>query len=162
MNDIFKFFKKRSNKDKNINDILNEYNENEVDQNQTNFDRASRSYVSMSKSGRLKAKKSNQRGLKDDIFQPQGQHQQPTSSQKQLVDQNSDNADSSASSVSGSSSESLRHLSRPQRPYATQQSHQQEQLQLQYQHQQQQQQQQIHQRMSTGGLNSNAGRGYRY
>jgi hypothetical protein len=154
MNDIFKFFKKRSNKDKNINDIINEYNENDIESGQTNFDRASRSYVSMSKSGRLKAKKSHQRVLKDDIFQPQ-QSQQPlpsSSLQKQFVDQYSDNADSSASSVSCSSHESLGYHNKPQRPYSMQQSHQQE----------QQQHQSSQQRMSTGYLNNNVNRGYRY
>jgi hypothetical protein len=76
MNDIFKLFKKRaqSGKGTNIQDVIKDLNENEQDElsDVGKFDRANKSYLSISKSGRLKSKKSqNQsRVLNDDLFSP--------------------------------------------------------------------------------------------
>lgn len=78
MNDIFKLFKKRaqSGKGTNIHDVIKDLNEKEQDEimgsDVGKFDRANKSYLSISKSGRLKSKKSqNQsRVLNDDLFNP--------------------------------------------------------------------------------------------
>ena len=78
MNDIFKLFKKRSQSGKgtNIHDVIKDLNEKEQDEimgsDVGKFDRANKSYLSISKSGRLKSKKSqNQsRVLNDDLFNP--------------------------------------------------------------------------------------------
>lgn len=78
MNDIFKLFKKRaqSGKGTNITDVIKDLNEKE--QNEImgtdgvgKFERGSKSYLSISKSGRLKSKKSqSSRALGDDLFNP--------------------------------------------------------------------------------------------
>ncbi len=78
MNDIFKLFKKRaqSGKATNITDVIKDLNEKE--QNEIigaegvgKFERGSKSYLSISKSGRLKSKKStSSRALQDDLFNP--------------------------------------------------------------------------------------------
>ena len=137
MNDIFKLFKKRaqSGKSTNITDVIKDLNEKE--QNEIlgaeggRFDRANKSYLSISKSGRLKSKKSqSSRALQEDLFNPvssklaeiasrENSASSPiskgilkNSSTKPLYDQNSDNADSRASSTSSSFRSSYEELNR--------------------------------------------------
>ena len=77
MNEIFKLFKKRSQSGKtaNLTEILQEFNDKD---NASNFDRSNQKYISISKSGRVKSKKSHQtnRVLKEELFQPAQQPQQ--------------------------------------------------------------------------------------
>ena len=140
MNDIFKLFKKRaqSGKSTNITDVIKDLNEKE--QNEIlgaeggRFDRANKSYLSISKSGRLKSKKSqSSRALQEDLFNPvssklaeiasrennatttpmsKGILKNSASNSKPLYDQNSDNADSRASSTSSSFRSSYEELNR--------------------------------------------------
>ena len=78
MNDIFKIFKKRaqSGKSTNLTDVIKDLNEKEQNEIMGSdvgpFDRGNRSYLSISKSGRLKSKKSHNasRILNDDLFAP--------------------------------------------------------------------------------------------
>lgn len=60
MNDIFKIFKKRAQagKSTNIKDVIKDLNENEKNEI-GKFDRGNKSYLSISKSGRLKSKKAS-------------------------------------------------------------------------------------------------------
>ena len=78
MNDIFKLFKKRvkAGKGTNITDVIKDLNESEQNEimisTSSRFDRANKSYLSISKSGRLKSKKSqnNSRIVNEDMFNP--------------------------------------------------------------------------------------------
>jgi hypothetical protein len=81
MNDIFKLFKKRTQAGKGISitDVIKDLNEGEQNEimkstsdGLSRFDRANKSYLSISKSGRLKSKKSqnNSRILNEDMFNP--------------------------------------------------------------------------------------------
>lgn len=75
MNDIFKIFKKRAaaGKSTNIKDVIKDLSENEKDEI-GKFDRGNKSYLSISKSGRLKSKKASaqsanaHRVLNEDLF----------------------------------------------------------------------------------------------
>ena len=75
MNDIFKIFKKRAQagKSTNIKDVIKDLSENEKDEI-GKFDRGNKSYLSISKSGRLKSKKASaqsanaHRILNEDLF----------------------------------------------------------------------------------------------
>lgn len=77
MNDIFKIFKKRAQagKSTNIKDVIKDLSENEKDEI-GKFDRGNKSYLSISKSGRLKSKKASaqsaNRKLNDDLFRKSG------------------------------------------------------------------------------------------
>lgn len=127
MNDIFKLFKKRAQagKSTNITDVIKDLNEKEQTEMMSDvgkFDRSSKSYLSISKSGRLKSKKSqNSRALQEDLFTPgsavsiditshihsnnlnKSSYESSHSRLKPIIyDQNSDNADSRASSTSSS------------------------------------------------------------
>ena len=127
MNDIFKLFKKRAQagKSTNITDVIKDLNEKEQTEMMSDvgkFDRSSKSYLSISKSGRLKSKKSqNSRALQEDLFTPgsavsiditshihsnnlnKSSYESAHSRLKPIIyDQNSDNADSRASSTSSS------------------------------------------------------------
>jgi hypothetical protein len=127
MNDIFKLFKKRAQagKSTNITDVIKDLNEKEQTEMMSDvgkFDRSSKSYLSISKSGRLKSKKSqNSRALQEDLFTPgsavsiditshihsnnlnKSSYESAHSRLKPIsYDQNSDNADSRASSTSSS------------------------------------------------------------
>lgn len=127
MNDIFKLFKKRAQagKSTNIQDVIKDLNEKEQTEimSENKFDRTNKSYLSISKSGRLKSKKSqNSRALQDDLFAPatavsidissshvssansnlKSTYESRLSSNKPIYDQNSDNADSRTSSTSSS------------------------------------------------------------
>jgi hypothetical protein len=90
MNDIFKLFKKRSQSGKtaNLNEILQEFNDKDLQNNASNFDRSNQKYISISKSGRVKSKKSHHtnRVLKEELFEP-NQQQQTLNQQAQLVSQ---------------------------------------------------------------------------
>lgn len=118
MNDIFKLFKKRaqSGKSTNITDVIKDLNENEKDEI-GKFDRGNKSYLSISKSGRLKSKKAcqnNTRILNDDLFNPN------KNLPNKGYDQLSDNADSSlASSASSSFRSSYEDLNKNQSNYKT-------------------------------------------
>jgi hypothetical protein len=78
MNDIFKLFKKRAQagKSTNLTDVIQDLNEKEKNEimgtdGVGKFERGSKSYLSISKSGRLKSKKSqSSRALGDDLFNP--------------------------------------------------------------------------------------------
>jgi hypothetical protein len=76
MNDIFKLFKKRAQAGKgtNITDVIKDLNEKEQSEIMDNkFDRQNKSYISISKSGRLKSKKTQgntSRILNDELFSP--------------------------------------------------------------------------------------------
>jgi hypothetical protein len=77
MNDIFKLFKKRaqSGKSTNITDVIKDLNEKEqneiIGSEVGRFERGNKSYLSISKSGRLKSKKSqSSRVLQEDLFNP--------------------------------------------------------------------------------------------
>lgn len=125
MNDIFKLFKKRAQagKSTNIQDVIKDLNEKEQSEmmSDNKFDRNNKSYLSISKSGRLKSKKSqNSRALQEDLFTPTSavsiditSHLSTTSNSTKydssrlthkmpIYDQHSDNADSSTSSTSSS------------------------------------------------------------
>ena len=135
MNDIFKLFKKRAQAGKgtNITDVIKDLNEKEQDEIMgsdvgNKFDRANKSYISISKSGRLKSKKSqnNARILNDELFSPSSSSSSSVSSSHHAntprstpskpiyVDQYSDNADSQASSSNSSFQSSLEDISAPQ------------------------------------------------
>lgn len=133
MNDIFKLFKKRaqSGKTTNITDVIKDLNEKEQNEIMGSdgvgkFERGSKSYLSISKSGRLKSKKSqSSRALQDDLFNPvssklaeiaarENRENQLLNNiqsnginrnviKKSVYDQNSDNADSSRTSSTSSS-----------------------------------------------------------
>lgn len=100
MNDIFKIFKKRAQagKSTNIKDVIKDLSENEKDEI-GKFDRGNKSYLSISKSGRLKSKKASaqsanaHRMLNDDLF-------------KSPIIQSSTNNNSSVNSNSSNSSSS--------------------------------------------------------
>ena len=89
MNDIFKLFKKRSQSGKtNLNEMLQEFNDKDTAQNNaSNFDRSNQKYISISKSGRVKSKKSHHtnRVLKEELFQPSQQQQQQQQTTQQQV-----------------------------------------------------------------------------
>jgi hypothetical protein len=77
MNDIFKLFKKRAQagKSTNISDVIKDLPEKEQTEMMSDvggkFDRTHKSYLSISKSGRLKSKKSqSSRALQEDLFLP--------------------------------------------------------------------------------------------
>lgn len=114
MNDIFKLFKKRaqSGKSTNINDVIKDLNESEKDEI-GKFDRGNKSYLSISKSGRLKSKKNkNSRIMNEDFFHPSknSDSNNNLSSKKpnhNECDQHSDNFDSVASSTTSSFRSSL-------------------------------------------------------
>ena len=113
MNDIFKLFKKRTQSGKTtvISDVIKDLNETEQNElvggnggSSSRFDRGNKSYVSISKSGRVKSRKTQQavRSLKEDMFSPTSKQQTAATQQTQLktrvYDPNSDNADSSSNS----------------------------------------------------------------
>ena len=130
MNDIFKLFKKRAQAGKgtNITDVIKDLNEKEQNEIMgsdvgNKFDRAKN--LSISKSGRLKSKKSQNglRVLNDELFSPSSSSSSSvishtnsrsttSSSNKPIyVDQYSDNADSQASSSNSSFQSSLEDIS---------------------------------------------------
>lgn len=108
MNDIFKLFKKRaqSGKSTNINDVIKDLNDSEKDEI-GKFDRGNKSYLSISKSGRLKSKKTkNSRIMNEDFFNP-SKNSDSNSRKPNECDQHSDNFDSVTSSTSSSFRSSL-------------------------------------------------------
>ncbi|CAF0719784.1 unnamed protein product [Brachionus calyciflorus] len=117
MNDIFKLFKKRaqSGKSTNITDVIKDLNDSEKDEI-GKFDRGNKSYLSISKSGRLKSKKNkNSRIMNEDFFDPNQNLEIGKNSSVQKVsrneyDQHSDNVDSMGSSASSSFRSSLEEI----------------------------------------------------
>jgi hypothetical protein len=130
MNDIFKIFKKRAQAGKgtNIADVikgLNEKEQNEIIGSDVGrFERGSKSYLSISKSGRVKSKKTQKssRILNEEFFNPTSNHNSEiimgrnsnysndgnsANRSKTVYDQYSDNVDSSATSSFLSSLEDL-------------------------------------------------------
>ncbi|RNA10591.1 hypothetical protein BpHYR1_044804 [Brachionus plicatilis] len=118
MNDIFKLFKKRaqSGKSTNITDVIKDLNESEKDEI-GKFDRGNKSYLSISKSGRLKSKKTkNSRIMNDDFFNPgknidsNNNFTKGRKSNHNECDQHSDNFDSVTSSTSSSFRSSMEEI----------------------------------------------------
>lgn len=120
MNDIFKLFKKRvkAGKETNITDVIKDLNESEQNEimisTSCRFDRANKSYLSISKSGRLKSKKSqnNSRILNEDMFNPannNGYNENSFVSKNIITDNRKNNEYSKKNDSSTSSLEDLPH-----------------------------------------------------
>jgi len=129
MNDIFKIFKKRTQAGKgtNITDVIKDLNEKEQNEimgsDVGRFERGNKSYLSISKSGRVKSKKTqkNSRILNEELFNPEIpitnnnskaaaiENSNNSGRLKPIYDQYSDNVDSSATSSFLSSLEDLSH-----------------------------------------------------